>query len=90
MTAQGRCMDPSTLDGLLFLRYKKDLWAVADIAIIMRDFEKEAAAAKRAEADRRAAAAAHAPQFLAQSLTMSQSRSATISRLPAAVAKLYL
>ena len=58
MTAQRRCMDPSTLDGLLFLRYNKDLWAVADIAIIMRDFKKEAAAAKRAEADRRAAAVA--------------------------------
>ena len=60
MTAQRRCMDPSTLDGLLFLRYNKDLWAVADIAIIMRDFRKEAAATKKAEADRRAATAATA------------------------------
>ena len=47
MTPNRRCMDPSTIVALLFLRYNSDLWREADIELIQREIKAEAAAARQ-------------------------------------------
>ena len=36
-----RGMDPTTLDGLLFLRYTKDMWKAADMECVIRELKAE-------------------------------------------------
>lgn len=58
MTPQRRSMDPSTLDGLMFLRYNSDMWKDIDVEYILRDLKAVADAALVA---RRSAASNSSP-----------------------------
>ena len=58
MTPQRRSMDPSTLDGLMFLRYNSDMWKDIDVEYILRDLK---AVADAALAARRSAASNSSP-----------------------------